>query len=865
MIKYDRAGSRRRSVLGAIAAACTAALLLVPLALAGAQTSAATIDFATGLQAGDTVSILSPGVGITGARPGDGQITVYGSNPDPTPRTDGTVAASDSNFAMIFDASCTGGCSGEDPDLEDPSLGNVLILSEDLDHNDPDDEADGGVLSFDFRQFGTGVVTVRSLVARDIAGVIGGRAPSSLRFIDESGAVSTAPLGSTGAEMTKSFAIGLTGVVQMDVLLGESGAIDNVVIEYERDSNGSTGVIEGLVWNDANNNRTPDPGELPISAVAITLVQAGPDNLLGTADDITVNTATTTDSGAYLFSGLPAGQYRIDIDTTGPLTGLTLTTPPEPRDLTLTTNQTLTTNFGYRQTPPPDAVINGIVWNDANNNQTPDPGELPISAVAITLVQAGPDNLLGTADDITVNTATTTDSGAYLFSGLPAGQYRIDIDTTGPLTGLTLTTPPEPRDLTLTTNQTLTTNFGYRAGSIGDFVWLDLDGDGEQDGGPEAGITGVTVALHLDNDASLTLTAGDELTATATTDAAGRYKFSDLLAGTYLIAVTDVGEVIPQSAFTGGEDPAAVSLGPGEDHEDADFGYQPFITVGDRVWVDVNGNGIQDAAETTGLESVTVSLINPGDDNLPGTADDITVDRAVTDQSGAYLLGGPAGTYMVQFSDIPPGYMISPPNQGADEAIDSNADPDRVLGAPMSLTGGQTILTVDAGAFLTATIGGRISIDRDTCGLFDPRESIPNVPVILSNGQATVTDADGTYEFTVVAGAYEITVDESGEDFPRRALLSVGTNPRPIAITAGETNDTIEFAYRQDNITVQSCSIFGGIGVAGLGLFVLFPPGRRRRMEVVAIDLTEGLASAASDITITRPNPTIPSENRRET
>ena len=77
----------------------------------------------------------------------------------------------------------------------------------------------------------------------------------------------------------------------------------------------------------------------------------------------------------------------------------------------------------------------------------------------------------------------------------------------------------------------------------------------------------------------------------------------------------------------------------------------------------------------------------------------------------------------------------------------------------ITLTGGQSVLTIDSGAFEPARIGDRVFVDLDEDGLFDTGEGIPNITVTLSDGQTTVTDADGFYEFLAVAGSY--TVDFS--------------------------------------------------------------------------------------------------------
>ena len=403
-----------------------------------------------------------------------------------------------------------------------------------------------------------------------------------------------------------------------------------------------------------------------------------------------------------------------------------------------------------------------------------------------------------TGGDTLVGTETTDGTGAYDFTDLVPGDYVVTVTDTGaviPPSNLTGGTDPDP--VVLSAGEDFNgADFGYQpTGSIGDFVWLDLDGDGVQDGGAEAGISGVTVDLYNDVDGSGTVTAGDTLVGTETTDGTGTYDFTDLIPGDYLVVVTDTGAVLPPSTLTGGTDPAVVSLSSGQDYNDADFGYEPFVTVGDRVWHDVNGDGIQDAGELTGLSGVTVRLVDPGPDTTPGTLDDIVVDTDVTDAAGDYLLTGPAGTYVVEFAGLPAGYVLSPVDQGGDDALDSDVDPSTDFTAPITLTGGQSVLTVDAGAFEPARIGDRVFVDLDEDGVFDAGEGIPNITVTLSDGQTTVTDADGFYEFLAVAGSYTVTVNEADPDFPANALQTVGTNPAPAVVTAGQVLDTVDFGY----------------------------------------------------------------------
>jgi hypothetical protein len=65
--------------------------------------------------------------------------------------------------------------------------------------------------------------------------------------------------------------------------------------------------------------------------------------------------------------------------------------------------------------------------------------------------------------------------------------------------------------------------------SIGDFVWWDLNGNGQQDTG-EPGIPAVDVQLY---------DSGNNLLATSTTNANGLYQFNTLVAGTYTVKIAN--------------------------------------------------------------------------------------------------------------------------------------------------------------------------------------------------------------------------------------------------------------------------------------------------------------------------------------
>lgn len=211
---------RRKTGRWLVTSVVMAMVLAVP-GVALADTSS-TIDF-EGLSAGDIVSSLSAGNGISGGDAG-GSVGVFGHNPTHAP----------SNAAMIFDATCSGDislCTGLDDDLYVPAFGNVLIISQDLDSSDPDD--DGGSensLAFDFSTWGPGVVQIGSVDVVDVDGY----EPNGVISVYSGGPGGTLegtfPIPVTGDGGTATINIGLSDVDYMLVEFDGSSAVDNIEI-----------------------------------------------------------------------------------------------------------------------------------------------------------------------------------------------------------------------------------------------------------------------------------------------------------------------------------------------------------------------------------------------------------------------------------------------------------------------------------------------------------------------------------------------------------------------------------------------------------------------------------------------------------
>ena len=118
-------------------------------------------------------------------------------------------------------------------------------------------------------------------------------------------------------------------------------------------------------------------------------------------------------------------------------------------------------------------------------------------------------------------------------------------------------------------------------------------------------------------------------------------------------------------------------------------------SIGDLVWYDLDGDGIQDSSES-GISGVTVNLYNCQDEYLETTT---------TKASGLYefkdLL---PGDYYLEFI-VPDGYDFSLQDQGADDALDSDADPVTGKTVCTTLEAGEYDPTWDAGLIVEEECG----------------------------------------------------------------------------------------------------------------------------------------------------------------
>ncbi len=186
--------------------------------------------------------------------------------------------------------------------------------------------------------------------------------------------------------------------------------------------------------------------------------------------------------------------------------------------------------------------------------------------------------------------------------------------------------------------------------------------------------------------------------------------------------------------------------------------HTPILTgsVGDRIWIDRNGDGLQTSGELNLTSQVGITLTWSGPNNIFDGTDDVTYITTTT--NGNYNFAGlPVGKFNLEFSQ-PNSYFFTA--KGAGSGSDSIVDPLTRKSSEFQLTAGQSITNQDAGLYQMATLGDYVWLDDNGDGLqggLEPDLASVSVGLYTSGGTlvlTTTTNASGLYTFTVKPGDY---------------------------------------------------------------------------------------------------------------
>ena len=309
--------------------------------------------------------------------------------------------------------------------------------------------------------------------------------------------------------------------------------------------------------------------------------------------------------------------------------------------------------------------------------------------------------------------------------------------------------------------------------SVSGLVWEDSNGDGLIDDG-EAMLPNKQISL---------LDQGGNVVKTTTSASDGSYSFTGVLPDIYSITVISGEEYRFSPVMSGGNkmrsstvvsgdnqmsqtgsgegtsDP--ITLSEGEERDDMHAGVYRPISIGNKVWNDLNGNGIQEIDEP-GIAGVTVALVD---------GSGLVVETTETDTYGYYKFTGLSpGSYSVQFQ-LPTGYsftqsaatlgdiqleglaVASADGSVLFEDVTSDANVETGKTEQVDVVSGDVNLSLDAGIYIPSKIFGFVWHDLNANGIQEEdEEGIEGAVITLFNDDSisfgvAVSDATGQYIF----------------------------------------------------------------------------------------------------------------------
>ncbi|MCP3856913.1 MAG: hypothetical protein GY698_19625, partial [Actinomycetia bacterium] len=281
------------------------------------------------------------------------------------------------------------------------------------------------------------------------------------------------------------------------------------------------------------------------------------------------------------------------------------------------------------------------------------------------------------------------------------------------------------------------------------------------------------------------------------------YSFGELLGGNYTVSVNPAtlpGGYSETYDFDGSgtANTSNVLLADGQNRTDVDFGYAGQNSVGDLVWYDVDGDGVQDVGEE-GIGGLTVTLTA----DIDGDGDYEFTTTRTTAADGSYLIENlPVGNYRV---------TLTPP-VGADPTFDADGTADNTTS--FLLGSDDDRLDIDFGVRGAGSISDAVFFDTEGDGGVEGTgidSYLPGVTVTITGDvdgdgivdytDSMVTDANGLYEFDdLLAGSYSVSIDPSSLPGGLTQTYDIdgtgsGNSVVDFLLGVDEDRDDIDFGY----------------------------------------------------------------------
>ena len=496
------------------------------------------------------------------------------------------------------------------------------------------------------------------------------------------------------------------------------------------------GQISGTVFNDRNRNGTQNTNDLGMQGISISLVSI--------TDTNTTRSTTTDSNGFYQFTNTATDIYSVTVTTPDDRTNTT----DSSKRVTLSASPGSSNNhFGLAKKPRSNTgVIGGTTCYDLNGDSRCGLFESRLSIRLLLVLFGGrsPDG-----GEVVAETISDSD-GSYVFEDVPAGSYQIQPDLPAELVGSV------PAQIPVIVSDQGTTSVSFPTASndnVTGVVFSDLDGNGIQSA-LETGHSGLEVTLKRDG----------SINSTTTTNSNGQFQFDGIDSNSsYTVEISSPSGKVATTA-------TSQSIAP---RDPANFGLVDSDTLIGGVFVDLNGNGLQDPTEA-GLSGVSIEM----------SSDSLTSSTTTSD-SGVYKFSNvPAGEYNVTQSGLS-GYVNHDSNTKQVTMVANGS-----ASATFALLSARTISGMafnDLNGNGTQD-GAEPAFSGATIELLDSSRNVVDTTTTLANGNYQFSGlADGQYtvKVTVPTGLSPTTSGEVSATISnsRSAVAIFGLGQVPTAVS----------------------------------------------------------------------------------
>lgn len=595
--------------------------------------------------------------------------------------------------------------------------------------------------------------------------------------------------------------VNISDEVRLKTVRNPDGSIngeDNMTIDAGFKALGAVG---DTVWIDKNRNGIQDIDEPGVSDVVVRLYRVDEDGKTGKA----MMETKTDHNGKYLFDKLKEGKYVVEFDVSNTdsygYTPYAYTTPYVEGNPASEIDSNAREYNGSKTIARSDvfelgdhavdlsidagltyySALSGYCFEDRNYNHIQDIN-IPLPNTIVELYRMDES---GKRESKPLRTTTVGKDGTYFFDHLNEGYYQVRFIYPDGFEAVEPHQGNDEIDSDVSDELDEIRHFGYtpvlyiapnsleehwdagavRYGSIGDFVWQDLNKNGIQDAG-EPPVSNVPVYLQTRQKGEATW----NFYAATETNEHGRYVFERLQGSEYTgmeyrvvfdlpydtklttpMAGTDIkldSNALAVYMNGWGFPTNAIRLGYGQHDMTWDAGIiQTSGSVGDYVWFDTNKNGIQDE-ENTGISDIRV-ILERNDSGDLSDADWKFISETRTNHAGYYRFDDlQAGYYRVRF--YLKGYTITMPLSGSDSALDSDGYDKKgywYTSRPFYLEDGGFDMTWDCGVYkggkgntvfinpaISQTVNGPVNTADTTSGK-TPTIAVLSLAVLLILGR----------------------------------------------------------------------------------------------------------------------------------